>query len=412
MVRFVHAADLHLDSPFSGLKHLPRSVWEKVRESTFTSLNKLVNKSIEEKVDFVLFSGDIYDIDDRSVKAQARFKEEMYRLAQVEIPVFIIHGNHDFLSDQALHLKLPDNVTVFGTTVETAQIQLKTGERVAISGFSYNKRWINDRMIRFYPVRSSNVDMHIGLLHGFQEGQSSEHANYAPFSLSELQEKRYDYWALGHIHKQQKIADYPLIYYPGNSQGLHRNEVGEKGFLLVNWSPSDSEVSFIPSAPVIWDTMMIDASKAASLNEVFEKVEENIPQSQNQNFLVSIRLIVSDCLSEMVQKKIMQEGFKEALHQVNKESFTWIVNLSVQYENEEEKIPALEQLFPEAFRQAVAEVTDGQLFDQLTNDFFHQNKQASLLTERSEAYREMIVKQAVKKLQQVTNFEGDKGNED
>lgn len=407
----MHAADLHLDSPFSGLRHLPENVWKMIRNSTFVSLNRLVNTAILEKVDFVLFSGDIYDIEDRSVKAQARFKKEMQRLEQAEIPVFIIHGNHDFVSDASLHLKLPENVTVFKTSIETHQIKVRTGEQVAVSGFSYGKRWVHERMVSQYPNRLPNVDMHIGLLHGFQEGQTNEHADYAPFSVGELQEKRYDYWALGHIHTYQKAADYPLVYYSGNTQGRHKNEMGEKGFLLVDWTTDRNSVTFIPSAPIIWQTLVIDASNTQSLNSIFKKIEDTIPHSANQSYLISIQIILSDKTSGPIRKKIMQEDFKEALQRIETDSFTWIVTLTVVEADTHEKIPALEQLFPDSWQQAISDVKEEKTFNELTNDFFHQTRQAALLDERTEIYRNAIVNRAINKILQVTDFQGEKDNE-
>lgn len=97
-VKFIHAADLHLDSPFKGMEmNVSQSVWERMKQSTFESFERIVDKAIQERVDFVLLAGDLYDEETRSLRAQVFVREQMKRLSQYDIPVFIIHGNHDHL---------------------------------------------------------------------------------------------------------------------------------------------------------------------------------------------------------------------------------------------------------------------------------------------------------------------------
>ena len=97
MVKFIHAADLHLDSPFIGLKSLPEFIWNAIYLSTFSALTKIVDSAITNQVDFICLVGDIYDTDERSVKAQAYLRNEMERLNSMNIPVYLLHGNHDYI---------------------------------------------------------------------------------------------------------------------------------------------------------------------------------------------------------------------------------------------------------------------------------------------------------------------------
>lgn len=104
-VKFIHAADLHLDSPFKGMEmNVPQSVWERMKQSTFESFERIVDKAIQERVDFVLLAGDLYDAETRSLRAQVFVREQMKRLSQYDIPVFIIHGNHDHLGEAGQRL--------------------------------------------------------------------------------------------------------------------------------------------------------------------------------------------------------------------------------------------------------------------------------------------------------------------
>lgn len=406
MVRFIHVADLHLDSPFSGLRHLPETIWEEMKESTFLSLHRIVTHAIEKQVDFVLVAGDVYDIEERSVKAQARLKQEMERLNEKNIPVYMIHGNHDFLGDTSLHLSLPGNVTVLGRKVETVEFLTKSNERIAVSGFSYCERWIHERMITHYPERFSSVDFHIGLLHGSNEGEMSEHANYAPFSIEELKEKEYDYWALGHIHKREQLSEFPLAYYSGNIQGRHKNEPGEKGALLVELSNHQHSVEFLSTAPIVWQELEINAEYVHTLGEIFDKIKSELPE-KNSSQLLLVSIVLSDKVPDKVRKKLLQTDFLQGLQQINEEKFRWFVRLMIKSKDKTERIPTLEKLFPEAWERVVEEAISKSGFKKITNDFFLQTEQAFLLEDRSYQYRKRLVNEAVKQLGQAMKETGE-----
>ncbi|WP_080146115.1 metallophosphoesterase family protein [Marinilactibacillus piezotolerans] len=399
MIRFIHAADLHLDSPFSGLKELPKQLLAAIQQSTFQSLGRLVDAAIHNQVDFVLLSGDIYDLEDRSVKAQVRFKREMERLQAVDIPVIMIHGNHDFIGNETLHLSLPDNVRILGTSVETIRLTTKNSQAAAISGFSYGKRWVTDRMIADYPKRADQVDFHIGLLHGYQEGLNSEHAHYAPFTINELREKQYDYWALGHIHTREKVAEFPLAYYPGNLQGRNKKETGEKGFLMVELEKqSGAQVAFIPSAPILWERVVVDVLQTSTMDEYYRKIQEALPKKTSYNYLVSLEVLVSEEIEESLLRKISRPDFIEAHQQVNQDQFIWITDYTVTSSKNGDQKMDLSALFPEAWTMVLEDVTKESVFSDITADFFEQSKYASLLKERTDFYREELIKQALSEL--------------
>lgn len=414
MVRFIHAADLHLDSPFSGLKNIPEEIMKSIQQSTFQSLSNLVYSAIHNQVDFVLFSGDIYDLEDRSVKAQVQFKREMERLEKQSIPVYIIHGNHDFAGDETLHISLPANVTIFNTSVETVNLVTKEGKVIALSGFSYDKRWITERMINKYPTRYNQVDFHIGLLHGYQEGKKSEHAHYAPFTVSELRKKKYDYWALGHIHLREKVSDFPPVYYPGNLQGRNKKETEEKGFLLVELNTHASpEIQFIPSAPIIWKKINIDATKIRTVDAYYNLIQASLPIINNiYSYLVSLEILVSKDSPESFLKKINQNQFVEIHQRLNDKEFLWITEYKVTPIADQEKGLDMNTLFPDAWEKVLTEVSNDKVFNELTADFFEQSKSAYMMQERSEFYREEMIKRAILELQMISDTKGVENSED
>ncbi|WP_028393222.1 metallophosphoesterase family protein [Bacillus cihuensis] len=265
-VVFLHAADLHLDSPFTGLKSVPKAWTDEMRESPFKAFRNIIGTAIEQKVDFMLLSGDLFDGENRSLRTQVKFRREMERLKAAGIPVYIIHGNHDHLGGAWIHVDFPDNVHVFSEKTEMKLFQKSDGTLVHLYGFSYPKRHVTERMIDTY-AKIEGADYHIGLLHGNLEGVTT-HSPYAPFTLRDLTDKHFDYWALGHIHKREIISEQPLAIYPGNIQGRNRKENGEKGCYLIELNGSDWKQQFIRTSEVIWDTVTVTISEGYTFDAI------------------------------------------------------------------------------------------------------------------------------------------------
>ncbi|WP_413524132.1 metallophosphoesterase family protein [Carnobacterium divergens] len=396
MVQFIHGADLHLDSPFIGLKTVPDFLWEKIYQSTFTALTNLVNHAIEKQVDFVLLAGDIYDSDDRSVKAQAFLKTEMERLNQAEIPVFICHGNHDYIENSGLHLKMPENVELFSETVETKWLTTKNGERIAVSSFSYNSRWMTKRMITEYPKKHATADFHIGMLHGFSEGLETSHGHYAPFTINELKSKGYDYWALGHIHTRQVLATQPPILYAGNTQGRSSKETGIKGCELVTLTLGESSIETLETQDIQWETFEISLAKQSTLDDVYRKIKETIEikEGSQKNYLLTIELVDTKDLLPNVLKKIIQGELLEALQQISAtEPFIWVNQLKIQKRATED---TTEKMFiMEEWLHGIEELSKENQFNQSTNSLFDFALIEDLLESRDEDYRSRIMKQSL-----------------
>ena len=274
-IRFIHAADLHLDSPFAGLKNVPETILHKMKEAPFLAFRKLVDEAIVRKVDFILLAGDLYDGENRSLRTQVRFRKEMERLQEHGIHVYAIHGNHDHLGGKWVAVDLPGNVHVFPGNY--AMERFGNGKAsVNIYGYSYPVQHVKQRIIDEYR-KSGEADYHIGMLHGNLEG-SSEHGNYAPFSLGDLLAKDMDYWALGHIHKRSELSLDPPIIYPGNTQGRHRKESGLKGCYYVEFDGKEPSAAFIPTSEIIWEEIEVTVSHEDSFDTILEtcrsKMEE------------------------------------------------------------------------------------------------------------------------------------------
>ena len=290
-IRFIHCADLHLDSPFAGLKHLPAELFERIQNSTFAAFEKLVKTAIQRQVDFIVISGDLFDEEDRSIRAQAKLMNQFNLLGEKGIPVYVIHGNHDHLGGFRLKLDMPANVHIFNEATEVKELVTKSGALVKLAGFSYGNRHIRERRISEYP-KQIKADYVIGMLHGSEGSIHSSHESYAPFSINELKEKQYHYWALGHIHKRQVLHQEPPIVYPGNIQGRHRKETGEKGCYLVELSQHGAVLEFIPTQDIIWGKVMLTLEGIERFGEIFELIERAAEEYEvNGDCLLQVDLI-------------------------------------------------------------------------------------------------------------------------
>jgi exonuclease SbcD len=252
-MRFLHAADLHVDSPLRGLDRYAGAPVERLRTATRQALERLVDKALEEAVDFVLLAGDIYDRDWQDFHTGLFFREQMVRLGRAEIPVFIIHGNHDAQGVISRQLTLPPNVTVFSSRV--AQTHRLEELSVAIHGRSFRNRAEDADLVPSYPDPVPGW-FNIGLLHTSLTGRTG-HDPYAPTDRARLVEKGYDYWALGHVHAREVVAESPRIVFPGNLQGRHANETGPKGCELVNVTAGRIEAEFVPLDVVRWGQVTV-----------------------------------------------------------------------------------------------------------------------------------------------------------
>lgn len=277
-IRFIHTADLHLGSPLKTTGEISKGLQKSLKESTYRAVERIVDAAIEFDVDFVLVCGDIYDNEARSVKGSLFFTEELRRLEQKEIPVFIIYGNHDPAEKGADFFKLPQNVKVF--SAENAEMHpagAKSGKAQArIVGQSYRgPREPRKMHLNYSPPFDERIN--IAMLH---TGLSSSSNAYVPCSAEELKgRENVHYWALGHIHAPTIISSQnPAIAYPGIPQGRDVGETGLKGCFLVEMgSPGAVSIKFIPTSPVVWHSCRLtldDSLPLKSLDDLEELITE------------------------------------------------------------------------------------------------------------------------------------------
>lgn len=284
-VRFVHAADLHLDAAFSGLaRDVSPELAERLHEATFTALDRLVALCAEEQPDFLVLAGDTWNQEELSLRAQIALRDACEGLGRLGVRVFLAHGNHDPLSSRFRTLRWPDNVTVFGPTVEAVPVY-RPGYGDDILAVVHGVSHVGPKETRNLASwfrRTGDDCPQIGVLHTtFNVGAGSGETPYAPCSPEELAASGLDYWALGHIHEHGVACREPLAIYPGSAQGLHVNEQGPHGCVLVELTPEESSEPadgggrtavaaswrFCPLAPAGWKILDADLGVDASSGE-------------------------------------------------------------------------------------------------------------------------------------------------
>jgi hypothetical protein len=265
---FLHCADVHLGAPFRGLTKLSPELGAYLRDAPVAAFTRLVTAAVEHKVAGFIIAGDLFDAADRNLRAQIKLRDQLVRLHEAGISTFITAGNHDPMGGWLSSIRYPESVHFFGSEMSAIPLE-RDGETLAhVYGVSFNRPEVKDNLAAGFPVEPEGP-FSIGVLHA-SVGDQSEHAPYAPCSLQDLKFRRFDYWALGHVHKRETLhGEKPVIHYPGNPQGLHINETGPRGGTLVKVTSSGS-ISLNPiwSDVVRWHRLRTSIEGMQSIDDL------------------------------------------------------------------------------------------------------------------------------------------------
>ncbi len=279
MFRFLHVADIHLDSPLRGLSRYTGAPVEALRGATRRALENMVRLAVEREVAFVVIAGDLYDGDWRDYNTGQFLVQQMSVLDRAGIQVVVISGNHDAQSRLTRQLSLPPNVRTLSVSApETVRIE---GVDVAVHGQGFEVAEMRLDLSKNYPAPTPGL-FNLGLLHTSADGREG-HANYAPCSLDALKSSGYDYWALGHIHKREVLAEEPWVVFSGNLQGRHIREEGSKGATLVTVEEGRvRQQEHIALDVVRWAKLSLDVSDALDPEEVMLEVRAGLEQQARE----------------------------------------------------------------------------------------------------------------------------------
>jgi len=268
-MKFVHAADIHLDSPLHGLERYEGAPVDEIRGATRQAFANLVELCGSEQVHALLLAGDLYDGDWRDFGTGLFFAKQMVRLRDMGVRVFVVRGNHDAASRISRDLRLPDNVHVFST--RRAETVRDENRGMAVHGRSFPRAEVTEDLSAAYPEPVPGL-LNIGLLHTCAGGRPG-HAPYAPCSVEALSAHGYQYWALGHVHRREVLHRHPWVVFAGNLQGRHARETGPKGCTVV--SAEDGDVVSVEERHVDlvrWAVLDVDAAGCTARGEVLDRL--------------------------------------------------------------------------------------------------------------------------------------------
>jgi exonuclease SbcD len=298
MFRFLHAADIHLDSPLTGLERYEGAPVDEIRGATRRAFENLVELAIERDVAFVLIAGDLYDGDWKDYNTGLYLVSQIVKLHAAGIAAYVISGNHDAENKMTRSLNLPKNPDGSAVMLSTRKAQTVTLDPidVAIHGRGFSSPKMTENVVGDFPARRDGV-FNIGMLHTSLDAESEDaHARYAPCRLDDLQGKGYEYWALGHVHTRAVRLEDPAIVFPGNIQGRHIREPGEKGAMLVTVHDDHTvEMVFEPLDVIRWAQCDVPADGLDQAHDVVEAFATQLSElvERHEGMPLAVRVVVT-----------------------------------------------------------------------------------------------------------------------
>lgn len=320
-MKFLHIADVHLDSPFLGLSFLPSELFGQIKNAIQLSFEKAVNFAIDHDVDLVLLAGDTFDSIHPTPQSKIFFANQIKRLVDRQIQVVMVLGNHDYSQIDDLLLNESPYFKIIGSNEQIEQVDFMTKSqyKYRVVGFSYQHNHITEDIIAKYPPKSTSIYT-IGLAHAGMKQSSVDQNNYAPFTLNEVKDLNYDYFALGHIHLRQVLSQEPWIVYSGNLQGRHVNEKDAKGFYFgqVDEQSQNTQLQFIDVSPIVWQTVDLTLDEPfKSITKLCTKIQNLLADNNLRPTLFTLNIIGAELLSDaqldMLNDKSMYEELSNNL---------------------------------------------------------------------------------------------------
>ncbi|RVU70585.1 MULTISPECIES: DNA repair exonuclease [Lactobacillus] len=389
-MKFIHFADAHLDSPFRGLSFLPSKAFNQIYNAANQSLKRIVDLALSEQVDLVLIAGDTFDSNHPSPHSQLLFAQEIKRLTDAQIQVVMIFGNHDHMKRSELLVTPSPYFKLLGPDEKVEQVTFttKTGFTYDVVGFSYLNNHITSDKLPEFPEKGANYTF--GMMHAQEKTSTNSQNVYAPFTVQEMQELNYDYFALGHIHARRTLSTEPLIVYPGNIQGRHINELGPKGCYLgeVNEASRETKIDFYATSPIIWQSVQLELTAGLSKADLQAKILASLTAEQTTYF--SLQLLGARFLTEEETDLITDSDFWQNLS-LQLAADSQLVDVRFK-EQEQLQLNDHDQA---AFNQAADEIFAPEEFKQIIKDWAKKDE----LTAQAADQPEFL--QAVKELAQV-----------
>jgi DNA repair protein SbcD/Mre11 len=337
--RFLHTGDLHLDSPVEGLSsQAPSDVLAVLRSATTDAWHHVVRTAIDERVDFVVVAGDVFEVASPTLLGQTRFRDGLADLASAGIPSYVVHGNHDPLDGRswAPSLAFPPQVHRFGTAPgEIASVERNGREIARIHGRSYPRAAVSENYATGFRA-DPDAPFSIGLLHT-NVGDRPGHANYAPCSVDDLRTAGMDYWALGHIHQPGPVLSDPPAYYSGIPQGRDPGELGARGCYVVEIDAAGrASPRFVATDVVRWQPIELDIGELTD-DEALRRasnvaVSRAMDSADGRSLVVRFRLAGRGPLHPTLRRRGYLDELRLLLNEelVGAPPFAWVESIADQ----------------------------------------------------------------------------------
>ena len=368
--RFIHAADIHLDSPLRGLSKYETAPTEVIRNACRRAFENLVDLAIAEKVAFVLLAGDLYDGDWKDFNTGIFMSRQVGRLGKAGIRVLAVAGNHDAANRITKILVLPGNMVWYPTS-KPRSLELDDLP-VTVHGQGFKTRHANENLAAGYP-RAADGMFNIGLLHTSLNGRQG-HADYAPCSVDDLRSKGYQYWALGHVHQFEIVSQDPWIVFSGCVQGRHVREVGPKGCAVV--TVEDGAVTLVEHRELDvmqWAQCTLDLTGVGDMEGLLESTREALiaTRSRAEGRPLALRLRfegVTSLANELAARPIRLEHQVRALAAEIGDEELWVEKVVSTASRKLDLAQVMEEEGPLAslLREILADRADGTGIDGLS----------------------------------------------
>jgi DNA repair exonuclease SbcCD nuclease subunit len=327
--RFIHAADIHIDSPLRGLESYPGAPTERLRNATREAFENLVQLAIDESVAFVIIAGDLFDGHWKDMNTGIWTAGQFRKLERTGIPVCLIRGNHDAESKVRTGIKWPPNVHEFSVrkpeTLTSEQLGLTKSQPVAIHGQGFAKPDIQEDLAAGYPDAVPGC-FNIGVLHTSLTGDPA-HDRYAATTLEVLRNRSYDYWALGHVHirSEPPLSVTPFVAFAGNTQGRHIRETGAKGCLLVSVEDGNiSHTEFRETDTLRWHRAKVTLGQSDGLSELYDRTRDVLDEclDLSDGRFAAVRVEISGACA--AHRELVRPGCQdEAVSQIRDIANEW-----------------------------------------------------------------------------------------
>ncbi len=303
MIKILHAADLHIDSPMRGLRRYEGAPVERLRGATRRAFSALIDVALRERVALVLLAGDLFDGAWKDYNSGLFFARELLRLREVGAHAVILRGNHDAQSALVPALSHPAHVTELSS--RRAETKVLDNIGVAVHGRSFWARAVTEDLAASYPAKVAGA-FNIGLLHTSADGRPG-HEPYAPTTLDVLRSRGYDYWALGHVHSREVLCQDPWVVFPGNLQGRSVRETGPKGATMVLVDQGRiTQVEPLALDVVRWQHEELSLASATSLDDVLgiasQRMDAAMALAEGRLCALRMTLRAADAAAMLVQR--------------------------------------------------------------------------------------------------------------